>query len=107
MATKPANEAFKHMPTSGLPYFIQVKIIAVHVATAGAIVVVAKMVANWISFVAAAPLNPYHPNHKMKHPNAPNGILCPGIPFGLPSLLNLPIRGPNIAAPINAVKPPT
>ena len=60
-----------------------------------------------MELVAAAPLNPYHPNHKIKHPNAPNVILCPGIPCGFPSLSNFPIRGPNILAPIKAVKPPT
>ena len=41
--TRPAREAFRHMETSGLPYFTQVKIIQVTVAIAGAMVVVAKM----------------------------------------------------------------
>ena len=87
---------------AGFPYLIQVINITVHVATAGATVVVAKIVANCRPFVAAAPLNPYHPNHKMKHPNAPIVKLCPGIPRGLPSLSNFPILGPNIQAPIKA-----
>ena len=65
------------------------------------------MVANCNPFFAAAPLKPYHPNQRMKQPKAPIVILCPGIPFGLPSLLNFPIRGPNILAPIKAVIPPT
>ena len=46
IATRPAKEAFKHIETSGLPYFIQVKIIHTTVATAGAIVVVTKMAPN-------------------------------------------------------------
>ena len=46
IATKPAKEPFKHIATSGFPYLIQVINITVHVATAGATVVVAKIVAN-------------------------------------------------------------
>ena len=43
IATKPAREALRHMLTSGLPYLIQVKIMQVTVASAGATVVVRKM----------------------------------------------------------------
>ena len=107
IATKPAREPFKHMDTSGLPYLTHVTIITVTVANAGANVVVAKICAILVTSAAAAPLNPYHPNHKMKHPRAPIVILCPGIAFGLPSLPNLPIRGPRKAAPMIAVTPPT
>lgn len=39
IATRPARDAFKHMDTSGLPNFSQVKIIHTTVATAGAMVV--------------------------------------------------------------------
>ena len=46
IATKPAKEPFNDIATSGLPYLIQVTIMTVQVANAGATVVVAKMVAN-------------------------------------------------------------
>ena len=42
IATRPASDALRHMETSGLPYLIQVKIIHVTVASAGAMVVVTK-----------------------------------------------------------------
>ena len=71
IATKPASEPFKLIATSGLPYFNQVKIITVHVASAGATVVVAKIVANCVPFLAVAPLNPYQPNQRMNTPKAP------------------------------------
>ena len=54
------------------------KIIHTTVAVAGAIVVVIKMDASCGPVVAAAPLNPYHPNQRMKHPRAPITRLCPG-----------------------------
>ena len=75
--TKPAKQALMHIETSGFLFLIQVKIIVVTVATAGAIVVFKKMVANSLADVAAAPLKPYQPNHKMKAPRAPKGIEWP------------------------------
>ena len=108
IATKPAREAFKHIETSGLPYLIQVKIIHTTVAIAGEIVVVRKIDPKSLNDVAAAPLNPYQPNHRMNTPSAPIGILCPGIACGLPvRTLYFPIRGPSILAPISAEIPPT
>ena len=80
------------------------------VAIAGAMVVVTKIDANWSLVTAAAPLNPYQPNHRMNTPSAPNEIECPGMAFGVtfPFFLeNFPIRGPTSAAPINAETPPT
>ena len=71
IATRPARDAFKLMDTSGLPYLIQVNNIHTTVATAGAIVVVKKMLANWSVVTAAAPLNPYQPNHRINTPKAP------------------------------------
>ena len=112
MATRPAREAFKHIETSGLPYFTQVRIMVTTVAMAGAMVVVTKMEPSSSTEVAAAPLKPYQPSHRMKTPSAPIGRLCPGNAFTfvtLPvlSFTNLPIRGPSIAAPIRAEIPPT
>ena len=106
-ATRPARDPFKDMETSGLPFLIHVKIIALTVATAGATVVVAKICDNCIVSVAAAPLNPYQPNQRMNTPRAPIKILCPRIGLAFPFLSYLPIRGPSIAAPMKAVIPPT
>jgi len=69
--TRPAREAFKHMETSGLPYFSQVKTMQTKVAIAGAMVVVTKIEPSCSTEVAAAPLNPYQPNQRMKQPKAP------------------------------------
>ena len=70
--TSPAKDAFKHMETSGAPFLIQVNIMQANVATAGAIVVVPRICANCVASEAAAPLNPYHANQRMKHPSAPS-----------------------------------
>ena len=51
---------------------------AVTVATAGATVVVKRIEPKVGTSVAAAPLNPYHPNHRIKHPKAPFAMLEPG-----------------------------
>jgi len=108
MATSPASDALRHIETSGLPYFIHVNIIHTTVATAGAIVVVRKIDPKSSSEVAAAPLNPYQPNQRINTPSAPIVRLWPGIACGFPVLLlNFPIRGPSIAAPISAQIPPT
>ena len=110
--TRPAKEAFRHMETSGLPYFTQVKIIHTTVAIAGEIVVVTKIEPNCSMLVAAAPLNPYQPSQRINTPRQPIGILCPGKAFTFVilsalSFVNFPIRGPTIFAPINAHRPPT
>jgi len=109
--TRPAKEAFRHMETSGAPFLIHVNIIQTKVATAGAIVVVPRICANCVGSDAAAPLNPYHANHKIKHPSAPSVRECPGNAFTtvFPSFpfVYLPIRGPSIAAPITEAIPPT
>ena len=53
------------------------------------------------------PLKPNQQNHRMKQPNAPSVSEWPGIARALPSLVYLPMRGPRIAAPISAHRPPT
>ena len=40
------------------------------------------------------PLNPNHPNQRIKTPAAAKGMLWRGIALGFPSLPNLPIRAP-------------
>ena len=82
------------------------------VAPSIATVVVRKMEPSCSILVAAAPLKPYQPSHRMKHPRQPMGRLCPGkaltpVIFPALSLVNFPIRGPRIAAPIRALIPPT
>ena len=111
MATKPAREAFRHMDTSGLPFFSQVKIMHVTVATAGAMVVLPKIQAIWAGSEAAAPLKPYQQNQRMKQPRAPMVREWPGIAWTWtePSfcLVYLPMRGPSRMAPMRAAMPPT
>ncbi len=112
IATSPAREALRHIDTSGLPYLIHVKIMQTTVATAGATVVVKNTDPSVGTSVAAAPLNPYHPSHRINTPRAAITRLCPGNALILvifPSLFfsNLPIRGPNIHAPMRAQIPPT
>ena len=51
-------------------------------------------------------LNPNQPKARMKQPTIAIGMWCPGIAFGVPSLLNLPRRGPSILAPTKASTPP-
>jgi len=111
-ATRPASEALSDIETSGLPFLIQVKIIVTQVAIAGAQVVVTNIEASCGPLFAAAPLKPYQPNQRMNTPSAPRVKECPGIALAtfLPVFLSstyLPIRGPTIIAPINAVIPPT
>ena len=82
------------------------------VATAGATVVVKKTDPKVATSVAAAPLNPYQPSHRINTPSAAITRLCPGkaftfVTFPSLSVSNFPIRGPNIHAPISAQIPPT
>src|SRR5713226_8367025 len=51
-------------------------------------------------------LNPIQPKSRMNVPVTTNGMLCPGIAFGVRSLLNLPIRGPSRIASASAHQPP-
>ena len=84
----------------------------VTVATEGAMVVVRKMAESSEGEVAAAPLKPYHPSHRMNTPSAPRGMEWPGmaltlVTFPVLSVTYLPIRGPSTAAPMRAAMPPT
>src|SRR5439155_11699517 len=51
-------------------------------------------------------LKPNQPKNRMIVPSTPIGMLWPGIVFALPSLLNLPIRGPNTIAIASPTAPP-
>ena len=84
----------------------------VQVATAGATVVVRKMLESSETLVAAAPLKPYQPSQRMKTPSAPRGMEWPGMALTLTTLpflsrTYLPMRGPRMIAPISAAMPPT
>src|SRR5881396_2937448 len=52
-------------------------------------------------------LNPNQPKARMKQPVSTSTMSCPGIGFGLPLRLYLPIRGPMIIESASAVMPPT
>src|ERR1041385_2019253 len=52
-------------------------------------------------------LNPNHPNARMKQPHNTHMMSWPGIGFGLPSRVYLPMRGPTMSAQASAVMPPT
>ena len=88
-------------------------IIVVTVAVAAAILVVINTLpantklSSPVIETVEHPLNPNQQNHSINTPRAPTVMLCPGMAFGLPSLLYLPIRGPNILAPTKAATPPT
>jgi len=86
MATRPARAPFIVILASGFPYFAHTVNIA-----ASAPVAAARLVFNMIipiaPFVPARvlpPLNPNHPNQRMKVPRAARGMLCPGIGLGFP-----------------------
>src|SRR5947208_3049208 len=51
-------------------------------------------------------LNPNQPNARIRVPRTTIGISCPGMALALPSLLNLPMRGPRMSAPAKAQTPP-
>src|ERR1051325_10363866 len=51
-------------------------------------------------------LNPNQPKNRIIVPRTPREMLCPGIVFADPSLLNLPMRGPITIAPARAMAPP-
>ena len=71
--------------------------------------VLAATVANWMSVAAKveAALKPNQPNSRMNVPSIAIGMWWPGIALALPSLSNLPMRGPSTMAPARAAAPPT
>ena len=111
--TRPARDALNVMETSGFPYFTQVKIMVVSVASAAARFVLkntrpALTISSSLSMpTVEAPLNPNQQNHRINTPRAAMDRLCPGIARGFPSFPYLPMRGPSIFAPIRAHTPPT
>ena len=113
MATRPASAALNVMDTSGLPYLIQVKSIAVTVATAAARLVFMNAMPAISAFSAVsiatveAPLKPNQQNHRINTPSAHAVMLCPGMARALPFLSYFPMRGPSIHAPRQAIAPPT
>src|SRR5881396_2104124 len=110
MATRPANNPLPDIEASGLPYLIHIYKSApkdpVHPA---------NIVSTAIVLMRRAPdaprvlpgLNPNQPKARMKQPVSTMTMSCPGIGFGLPLRLYLPIRGPMIIESASAVMPPT
>ncbi len=52
-------------------------------------------------------LKPNQPKARMKQPVMASVKLWPGMLFGEPSLLYLPMRGPSTMAPARPIQPPT
>ena len=53
------------------------------------------------------PLNPNHPNQRIKVPRQAKGIFAPAIGVIFPSEPYLPALGPRIKHPVKAAHPPT
>ena len=106
--TNPASAPLRVIPTFGLPAIIDVYIAATEAADADNVVVTAIAAKSTSTAARAEPtLNPYQPNQRIKTPSAAATIELPGIGRGLPSLSNLPIRGPTTCIPASAANPPT
>ena len=113
MATRPASAPLKVSETSGLPYRTHETISAATVASAAARLVLKQIrpaeiiVSSPVMLTVEPPLKPNQQNHRMKTPSAMAVRLWPGMARGVPALLYLPMRGPSIHAPRQAVTPPT
>ena len=112
MPTRPAKAPLSVMETSGFLYLIQVMVMAPMAATAAERFVLTKIleaetrVSSPVMETVDAPLKPNQANQRMNTPRAAKVMLQPGMALGLPSSLYLPMRGPTMAAPINAATPP-
>ncbi len=112
MATSPASSPLAVMVGSGLPLLHHMYSIALSDAAAPASIVFTAMMpmrsAPLPEAASVLPgLKPNHPKARMKQPSSPNVMLWPGMKFGEPSLLYLPIRAPSTIAPASAIQPPT
>ena len=82
-------------------------------ATAAAMLVLTKIspaetMASSVSMATVEqPLKPNQQNHRMNTPSAPRERLWPRMARGVPSFSYLPMRGPRMAAPMQAQTPPT
>ena len=104
IATRPASMPLAIIPGSGLPVFLIITNIDTTAPKAPAIAVLAATVANWTSVAAKveAALKPNQPNSRMNVPSIAIGMWWPGMALAVPSLLNLPMRGPSTMAPASA-----
>ena len=71
----------------------------------------AVLVATWANCTSLeakveAALKPNQPNRRMNVPSMAIGMWWPGSARGVPSLANLPMRGPSTRAPASAATPP-
>ena len=108
MATHPASIPLHAIEMSGLPYRR-----CVYSMAAAAPKHAARMVFTATTLIrrSVAPrvdpgLNPIHPNSRMNVPITTYPRLWPGMAFGVPSLPNLPMRGPRMMARARAAAPP-
>jgi hypothetical protein len=110
IATSPASMPLAHMPGSGFLNGVrfQAQNIAATAPAAEASMVFTATTEMRRSVAARVEpgLNPNQPNARMKVPSSAIGRLCGASRFELPSLLNLPSRGPITIAPARPVKPP-
>ncbi len=108
MATRPASMPLAIMPGSGLPVRRVIQTIAAVAPKPAARAVLTATRVNLGSVTAKveAALNPNHPNSRMNVPSMAMGMWWPGRARGLPSLPNLPSRGPSTIAPASAAIPP-
>ena len=109
MATRPASMPLAIMPGSGLPVRIMIQNMPTVAPNAPAMAVFVATVANCTSVAAnvEAALKPNQPNSRMNVPSMAIGMWWPGSARGVPSLANLPMRGPSTMAPARAATPPT
>ena len=111
--TSPARIPLSVRESDGLPYLIQLTIKARNPPVQAARLVVRNTceMAVWSPYPAAAScepgLKPNHPNQRMNTPRQASVRLWPGMAFDFPSFPYLPKRGPRMAAPTNAIHPPT
>src|SRR5262249_28441107 len=112
IATSPARSPLPLIEASGLPKRIHMYRIAPKEPVAPAIIVLTAIEPMRRLPAPDAPrvlpgLNPNHPKARMKHPSSTIVMSWPGIAFGEPSRLYLPIRGPMIMLHARALSPPT
>ena len=110
MATRPASMPLAIMPGSGLPVRHMIQNIATIDAEGTGDGGVGRHdgeldVGRRRSVDAA--LKPNQPNSRMNVPSMAIGMWWPGSARGVPSLANLPMRGPSTMAPASAATPPT
>src|SRR5260370_40789343 len=112
MATRPGRIPLAVIVGSGLPFDQHMYSIALSDAAAPASIVLTAMRPMRRAPLPEAArvlpgLKPNQPNARIKQPRMATVMLWPGMKFGEPSLLYLPVRAPSTIAPASAIHPPT